>query len=90
MKPITSIAAQPVGLAKKGVNAEKTSNSASVSQAAKAPGSSVGATISALVGEGAPINEQRVTELRDALANGQYPIDSGKLAAKMLELDLGI
>ena len=90
MKPITSIAAQPVGLAKKGVNAERTSDSAPVSQASATPGSSVGATISALVGNGAPIDEQRVAQVRDALANGQYPIDSGKLAAKMLELDLGL
>lgn len=37
----------------------------------------------------APIDEGRVAAIRDALANGSYVIDTDKLAAKMIELDLG-
>ncbi|WP_439484789.1 flagellar biosynthesis anti-sigma factor FlgM [Blastomonas fulva] len=38
----------------------------------------------------APIDEGRVAAIRDALANGSYVIDAEKLAAKMIELDLGV
>lgn len=38
----------------------------------------------------APIDEGRVAAIRDALANGSYVIDADKLAAKMIELDLGV
>lgn len=37
-----------------------------------------------------PIDEGRVAAIRDALANGSYVIDAEKLAAKMMELDLGV
>jgi len=37
----------------------------------------------------APIDEGRVAAIREALGNGSYVIDTGKLAAKMIELDLG-
>ncbi|MFN3472951.1 MAG: flagellar biosynthesis anti-sigma factor FlgM [Blastomonas sp.] len=38
----------------------------------------------------APIDEGRVAAIREALANGSYVIDAEKLAAKMIELDLGV
>lgn len=37
----------------------------------------------------APIDEGRVAAIREALSNGSYVIDTDKLAAKMIELDLG-
>ncbi|WP_373489161.1 flagellar biosynthesis anti-sigma factor FlgM [Blastomonas sp.] len=37
----------------------------------------------------APIDEGRVAAIRDALANGSYVIDTEKLAARMIALDLG-
>ena len=37
----------------------------------------------------APIDKARVAELREAIANGNYKVDPERIAAKMVELDLG-
>lgn len=37
----------------------------------------------------APVDTARVAEIRAAIANGTYKIDPEKIAAKMIELDLG-
>ncbi len=37
----------------------------------------------------APIDKARVAEIREAIANGTYKVDPEKIAAKMVELDLG-
>jgi negative regulator of flagellin synthesis FlgM len=52
------------------------------------------AEISALAAEAreaasAPIDTARVAALRESIANGSYTVDPEKIAAKMIELDLG-
>ncbi|MFM6854174.1 MAG: flagellar biosynthesis anti-sigma factor FlgM [Sphingopyxis sp.] len=51
-------------------------------------GNAVNSLVAALVGQGAPIDMTKVQQVRNAIAQGQYPIDADKLAAKMIELDL--
>lgn len=66
-------------------------------QAARAPvaASSEGArpTVSAspaarMAGEGAPIDSARIEKIKQAIADGSYPVDAQKIAQKMLDLDL--
>lgn len=37
----------------------------------------------------APIDKARVAQLREAIADGSYAVDPEKIAAKMIDLDLG-
>lgn len=37
----------------------------------------------------APVDAARVAEIRAAIANGTYSVDPDKIAAKMIDLDLG-
>jgi negative regulator of flagellin synthesis FlgM len=36
----------------------------------------------------APINSEKVAAIRAAIAEGRYPVDPAKIAARMIELDL--
>jgi len=37
---------------------------------------------------GAPINAEKIAAVRAAIAEGRYPVDPQKIAARMMELDL--
>lgn len=37
---------------------------------------------------GAPVDQSRIDELRSAIAEGRYLVDPGKLAQKMIALDI--
>ncbi|MEM1132583.1 MAG: flagellar biosynthesis anti-sigma factor FlgM [Pseudomonadota bacterium] len=41
-----------------------------------------------IVDQGPPIDEARIAQIRNAIADGSYAIDTDKLAQKMIELDL--
>lgn len=41
-----------------------------------------------LAAQGAPVDQTLVTEIRDALGRGEYPVDARKIAAAMIALDL--
>ncbi|WOE74755.1 flagellar biosynthesis anti-sigma factor FlgM [Alterisphingorhabdus coralli] len=41
-----------------------------------------------IVDQGPPIDEARIEQIRNAIADGSYAIDTDKLAEKMIELDL--
>jgi negative regulator of flagellin synthesis FlgM len=34
-----------------------------------------------------PMDQEKIEKLRNAIANGEYPIDSNRIARKMLEFD---
>ncbi|MEZ5709156.1 MAG: flagellar biosynthesis anti-sigma factor FlgM [Blastomonas sp.] len=90
MNPISSYSSQPVGLGRQAPSGDKSVGAASSVGRAGSSGPAVQSSIADIAAQGAPIDESRVAELRNALANGNYVIDTEKLAAKMLELDLGI
>lgn len=43
---------------------------------------------SAMAAEGAPVDSGKVAAIRDAIAQGRYPVDPDKIAASMIALDL--
>ncbi|BAK65980.1 MULTISPECIES: flagellar biosynthesis anti-sigma factor FlgM [Sphingobium] len=43
---------------------------------------------SRMAGQGAPIDSARIASIKQAIASGNYPVDPGKIAEKMLDLDL--
>ena len=92
MSRINAYGSPIVGATRKGGSAEKTVGATAATTATdntlreSVSVSSFLQTASA----GAPIDEGRVAAIRDALANGSYVIDAEKLAAKMIELDLGV
>lgn len=47
-----------------------------------------GSAIAELASAGAPVDADKVAEIRAAIANGRYPVDPEKIAASMLALDL--
>lgn len=44
--------------------------------------------VAALAEAGPPINSEKIEAIRQAIANGQYPLDVKAIAAKMIALDL--
>jgi negative regulator of flagellin synthesis FlgM len=92
MSRISAYGSPTVGATRKGGSTEKTVGATAAASSTdntvrNAPSvSSFLQTASA----SAPIDEGRVAAIRDALANGSYVIDAEKLAAKMMELDLGV
>lgn len=90
MKPISTLASHALGRAVQGQGAEKSAAAGSVAKAnATATSTAAQSGIARLVAEGAPIDQDRIAEIREALANGSYVIDTEKLAQKMIEFDLG-
>lgn len=47
----------------------------------------IGQYLASAADEPAPVDRERVAALRDALAAGNYEIDSAKLAARLLAID---
>jgi negative regulator of flagellin synthesis FlgM len=45
-------------------------------------------SMAAEMAAGAPVNSEKVAAIRAAIAEGRYPVDPQKIAARMLELDL--
>lgn len=41
-------------------------------------------------GQEPPIDEAKVAALRNAIANGEYPMDSGRIARKMSDLETAL
>lgn len=92
MSRITAYGSPAIGATRKGGATEKAVEASATSTAAdntvrNAPAMTSFAQTAAA---SPPIDEGRVAAIRDALANGSYVIDVDKLAAKMLELDLGV
>ena len=44
--------------------------------------------VAAMAAEGAPVDNARVAAIRAAIAEGRYPVDPGKIARAMIEIDL--
>lgn len=92
MSRINAYGSPIVGATRKGGSAEKT---VGATAATTATDNSMRESVSVssflqTASSAAPIDEGRVAAIRDALANGSYVIDAEKLAAKMIELDLGV
>ena len=48
-----------------------------------------GGVVGALVAQGAPVDTDKVSALRQAIAEGRYRVDSELIADKMIAADLG-
>lgn len=80
----------PVDLAKlresgKSRAAEKIGHGNAVAAAA----SSNATPIARMAAEGAPIDFDHVAAIKEAIAQGKYPVDAEKIAESMISLDLG-
>jgi len=90
IKSLGQMAANSVDLAKlrdsgKAKAADKIGQGSAVSAAA----SSSATPIARMAAEGAPIDLDRVAAIKQAIAQGNYPVDANKIAESMIELDLG-
>src|SRR5262245_5314633 len=47
----------------------------------------IGRYLASSAGEPAPVDQERVDAIKNALADGSYEIDSARVAAKLLKLD---
>ena len=93
MSRITAYGSPALGATRKGGSAEKTVGAPAAAAPADNSVRNAPVTTSSFALTAAaspPIDEGRVAAIREALANGSYVIDAEKLAAKMLELDLGV
>ena len=45
-------------------------------------------TVAELASAGAPVDAGKIAAIRAAIAEGRYPVDPEKIAARMIELDL--
>lgn len=92
MSRITAYGSPAIGATRKSGATEKAVEAAATAAASDNTVRNAPATTSfaQLASGSAPIDEGRVAAIRDALANGSYVIDTQKLAAKMIELDLGV
>lgn len=96
MPRITAYGSPAIGATRKGGAPDKAVEAAATSAASdntvrNAPTTiSTGGSFAQFAASSAPIDEGRVAAIREALANGSYVIDTDKLAAKMIELDLGV
>lgn len=45
-------------------------------------------SLAAEMAAGAPVDSEKVAAIRAAIAEGRYPVDPEKIAARMIELDL--
>ncbi|GGB52437.1 flagellar biosynthesis anti-sigma factor FlgM [Blastomonas aquatica] len=91
MSRITAYGSPAIGATRKGGATEKAVEAAATAAASDNTVRNAPTTISfaQTAAASAPIDEGRVAAIREALANGSYVIDAEKLAAKMIELDLG-
>lgn len=90
IKSVGHMAGAPVDLAKlreggKSKAADKIGHGNAVSAVA----SSNATPIARMAAEGAPIDFDRVAAIKDAIAQGKYPVDAEKIAESMIALDLG-
>jgi negative regulator of flagellin synthesis FlgM len=58
------------------------------SDGARAPEGGVKSAVLDLVSGGAPVDSARVESVRVAIREGRYPLDPGRIAKRMLDLDL--
>ena len=70
------------GSAERGASVEKAGGSA-------APREVSGSwSMAAEMAAGAPVDSEKVAAIRTAIAEGRYPVDPQKIAARMMEFDL--
>lgn len=68
---------------------EKVAGTAPAETVTKADEKAVAMTFTAALAEaGPPINDEKIKAIRQAIANGQYPLDPKAIAKKMIALDL--
>lgn len=72
----------------------QTRAAAPASQPTQAAASVIAETVatpaSRMASQGAPIDSARIERVKQAIAEGKYPVDPEKIAEKMLDLDLPI
>lgn len=94
MNPITNYGTQNISASRAASIADKGAgiavNAANMVKADPNGSSPVRSAIADLAKQDAPIDQNRVDAIREALSKGSYIIDSGKIADKMMEMDLGI
>ena len=90
IKSVGQMIGSPVDLAKlrEGGKAKATS---AVSSEASVQGSEASASTPAarMAAQGAPIDMDRVSAIKEAIASGNYPVDADRIAERMIALDLG-
>ena len=90
IKSIGQMAGAPVDLAKlreggKAKAAEQIGHGNDVAAVASANAT----PIARMAAQGAPVDMDRVAAIKEAIAQGKYPVDAEKIAESMIALDLG-
>lgn len=90
IKPMGQMMGSPVDLAKLREGGKARAASAVSADASVQGGEAAASTpASRMAAEGAPIDMDRVAAIKDAIASGNYPVDAGRIAERMIALDLG-
>jgi negative regulator of flagellin synthesis FlgM len=69
------------------VGAQQSATGAVAKSAARSP--AAGGTVADLVNAGPPVDGDKVSEIRQAIAEGRYAIDPERIAEAMIASDLG-
>lgn len=82
-------ATKPAGTPRKGAAGQAAARAASSSQGESIELTAIARALSAAQANAAnpPFDAERVKEIRDAIAEGRYPIDNRRLADKLIELE---
>ena len=90
IKSVGSQLGSPIDLAKtrEGSKSRATGNIGHGSAVASVA-SGTATPIARMAAEGAPVDFDRVLAIKDAIADGKYPVEAEKIAERMIALDLG-
>ncbi|MPT49264.1 MAG: flagellar biosynthesis anti-sigma factor FlgM [Sphingobium sp.] len=67
----------------------KAASAATDTAAARGPSGAAATPAARMAAEGAPVDMDRVSAIKDAIASGNYPVNPERIAEQMIELDLG-
>lgn len=83
-----SVSSADLSKLREGGKAGAAAGSAGKSSAVPLAGGVVSTPAARMAAEGAPVDTDRVSAIKDAIASGNYPVDPDRIAQSMIELDL--
>lgn len=89
IKSVGQSIGSPVDLAKlrEGGKAKAATATTDGTESLSASGAST--AVSSMAAQGAPVDMERVSAIKDAIKSGNYPVDADAIAERMIALDLG-
>lgn len=89
IKSVGQSIGSPVDLAKLRESGKAKAASSVTDGTASTGETAVSTSIASMAAQGAPVDMERVSAIKQAIASGNYPVDANAIAERMIELDLG-